>query len=299
LTLLFSFPVFGSWNFLIRHPQALDTNESLLTANPNLLSHTLLWSIFFSTIYFIGSTLSKYLYPGWYSSLTTRKKSEVPSYSLALAHHLIVVPLSIYFIYLDYSLPSTSEVPFDYFQTYSPLLSYSFGYFVADTLLYTIPEALSGHYAYFIHHLFAVGLLFSVAQASGPCVRALPHFLLMELSSIFFSAAWLLRQIGYRGTVIVTIFEQLFVAFYFILRILHLPLLLFALTDHVHTLGLFRYCLVGVMILQVYWFYQIIQTLRVRDMGGGKGKAKGEVKEGKGKEVKSEVKNNQNKAKEQ
>jgi hypothetical protein len=292
-----------SWNFLIRHPQAL-TNETLLTANPNLLFHTFLWAIYFSVIYVLAASLPRYFYPQWYKSLPAKKKSELPTYPLALSHHLIIVPISMYYIYLDYSLPSQQEdpnsLPFNYFNAYSPILSYSFGYFIADIILYTLPEALSGRPAYFIHHLFALGLLFSVSQATGPCVRALPHLLLMELSSIFFSLAWILRQVGFRGSFLVSILEYLFVLFYFILRIIHLPLLLYTLVDHVHSLGPFQYCLVGVMLLQVYWFYLILQTLRVRDLGGGKGAATGEGKDkGKGDERKGKNEENGNKAKEQ
>lgn len=256
-----------SWNFLTRHQQ-LQSTDNFFTSNPYLLHHTFLWAIFFSLIYFLTSYLSKTLDPKWYETLPKKKKSEVPTYALALSHHLLIVPASIYYIYIDYNLLPDQVEAYNYFISYAPLLPFTFGYFIADTILYTIPELISGRYAYFIHHIFAVLLLFSLATAGGPCVRALPHFLLMELSSIFFSSAWLLRQIGYRGSIMVTIFEQLFVLFYFILRILHMPCLLYALSSYVHTLGPFQYCLVGVMFLQIYWFYQIIQTLRVRDMGG-------------------------------
>lgn len=277
----------------------MTANETLLTSNPNLLPHTFLWAIYFSFIYFIANSLPRYLYPQWYQTLSKKKKTELPTYPLALSHHLIIVPLSMYFIYLDYLLPSQEEdpnyLPFNYFKAYSPILSYSFGYFVADLILYTLPEVLSGRPAYFIHHLFAIGLLFSVSQASGPCVRALPHLLLTELSSIFFSIAWILRQVGFRGSLIVTLFEHLFVLFYFLLRIIHLPLMLYGLVDHVHSLGPFQYCLIGVMVLQVYWFYLIIQTLRVRDLGGGKGEAGKEN----GDERKTKIESNGNKAKEQ
>jgi hypothetical protein len=266
LPLLWLFLV--SWNFLNRH-QKFPTDQNLLLSNPNLFQETIVSTLFFSAIYLAANALSKYLYPLWYQSLPSKKKGELPSYALGLSHHLIVVPISIYLITIDFLLPIEQFEEFNFFQSYAPLLPFTFGYFIADTIFYTFPELLSGRFAYFIHHIFAVLLLTSVSSASGPCVRALPHFLLMELSSIFFGSAWILRQIGYRGSILVTLLENGFVLFYFLLRIVHLPLLLLSLTDHIQTLGPFQYCLHGVMLLQLYWFYQIIQTLRVRDMGGG------------------------------
>jgi hypothetical protein len=260
--------LFCSWNFLNRH-QKFPTEQNLLLSNPNLIQQTLASTIFFSAIYLIANALSQYLYPLWYKSLTNKKKGEVPSYALGLSHHLIIVPISIYFIYQDYLLPIEQFEEFNFFTSYAPLLPFTFGYFLADTFFYTFPELLSGRYAYFIHHIFAVFLLCGVSSASGPCVRAVPHFLLLELSSIFFGSAWMFRQIGFRGSFLVTIFENCFVLFYFLLRIVHLPIVILSLSDHLHTLGPFRVCVYGVLVLQLYWFYQIIQTLRVRDMGGG------------------------------
>jgi len=183
---------------------------------------------------------------------------------MALCHHFIIVPMSLYFIYVDYV---TTNV--DYFKSYGPIVPITFGYFIADTIIYTVPEVLKGRYAYFIHHVVALLLLGGMLSADGPVVRYMPHFLIMEASSIFFSSAWILRQVGYRGSLLVTVLEYLFVVTYFLLRVLYLPFVLYAMADHAHTLGIVQYGLPVVMILQLYWFYQILRTLGGRSMGGG------------------------------
>lgn len=206
----------------------------------------------------------KTLYKQWFYGLPTRKQAEIPSYVLSLMHHAIAVPFSVYHIYMDY----TVYRDVDYGELYVAIIPFTLGYFIADLIMYTIPEALQGRYVYFFHHVFAVVLLVGVFEANAVVVRFLPHMLIMETSTIFFTTAWFLRLWGYRGSIMVKLSEMMFVLMFFLIRIVHVPSFLFTIREHLVSMGLARFFFAPVLLLQAYWFVQIVLTLSSRGVGG-------------------------------
>jgi hypothetical protein len=221
-------------------------------------------TLFFMFIYGCVNYWCKTLYRSWFAELTPRKRAELPSYVIALLHHSIAVPFCIYHIYMDVFYYNDA----DYGELYVVIMPFTMGFFVADLMMYTVPEALEGRYVYFFHHVFAVALLVGAFKADAVVIRFTPHMLLMELSSIFFTVAWFLRLWGWRGSMVVVFCEYMFVLVYLLVRVIHVPLYLFLVRDHLLTMGVCGICFPPVIMLQMYWFSQIVMTLRGRSMGG-------------------------------
>lgn len=206
----------------------------------------------------------KTLYRTWFAELSPRKRAELPSFAIALIHHSVAVPFSIYHIYMD--IFHYGDV--NYGELYSIIVPFTMGFFIADLMMYTVPEAMEGRYIYLLHHIFAVVLLIGAFKADASVVRFMPHMLLMELSSLLFALAWFLRLFGYRGSLAVVACEYLFVLVYLFVRIIHVPCYLFFIIDHLPSMGICGLFFLPVILLQVYWFSQILMTLSGRTMGG-------------------------------
>lgn len=185
---------------------------------------------------------------------------------MSLVHHAVAVPFSIYHIYMDVYVYDMV----DYTQLYVIIIPFTLGYFISDLVIYTLPEAMQGRYTYFLHHVFALVLLVGVFEADSVVVRFLPHMLLMELSTIFFTWAWFLRLWGYRASLIVKVLEMLFVVAFFLVRIVHVPVFLYCIRNHLQSMGICRFFFGPVILMQVYWFGKIVITLTERGLGGKK-----------------------------
>ena len=101
--------------------------------------------------------------------------------------------------------------------------------------------------------------LFSLFIVFSQVVRFQTHMILLETTSIFFCFAWFARNFGYEGSFFVTAMEICFAAAFFLLRILHLSGVIWALRDVLMdkypALFLIFIPLLG---LQVYWFIKIV-----------------------------------------
>jgi len=177
-------------------------------------------------------------------------------------------------IYLDYNTPESVYTKMDYAKDFYGLnlLTYAFGYIMADTLFFTLPEIMKGKYEYLIHHGASLGLYRGLLLTGGPIVRFIPHFMICESSNAIFNTAWFLRNGGGKDSVVLGLLEKLFAVAFFVLRIINLPISIYIMLTlpGIEVLGYYRYVLVPIMGLQFMWFYMIIIALMKKMRPKGK-----------------------------
>lgn len=158
-----------------------------------------------------------------------KKKLDFNSYVCSLIHHIVVVPISFYRLF------SSIDQPFSIYSRYivtnmnnnslklfhCDAAPFSFGYLLADTLLYAVPEALRGNREYFYHHTLGMGLFLAVPYITPDLAEYCGRILIMESTSIFFTTAYLLRNGGYENSIFVPIFEILFAIDFFLVRVVN------------------------------------------------------------------------------
>ena len=180
-------------------------------------------------------------------------------------HHLIVAPAGFYMIYCDYMTPSEVYSKMDYSRDFWGLhtITYAFGYIMADTLFFTIPEVLAGKWEYALHHLASLGLYWGLLSANGAVLRFVPHFMICETSNAIFNTAFFVRNGGGSDTAFLRNLEKSFGIVFFVLRILHFPVAIHAmlLLPSTTALGPWRWVLVPILALQFMWLYYIIKAL--------------------------------------
>lgn len=256
----------------------LPTHETIrgYDAIPDFESKVLVWSVFFTVIYFVISAVAKLLAPSWHASLTDRKKREYPAYLVCLIHHSFMVPRAWVHIYSD-SLRSAAELSIiHYANVEATVAPFCLGYLIGDTICFAIPEMLRGNVEFIIHHVLVTWLVVASLFSSGHMTRFIPHLLLSDTTNLFFNTAWLLRTVGYQDSPIVMILEMLFAISFLIARVINMPLAFWAIyhCEFSDGLGYSRYTLAPIAILQWYWFYKIVSSLGSR-FGEKKKSAKG------------------------
>jgi hypothetical protein len=267
--------VVGYWNFMTRK---LPTHETIrgIDAIPNFESKVLVWTLFFTVVFFIIPMIAKIVAPSWHASLPARKQREYPAYMVCLIHHGFMVPRAWVHIYSD-ALRSAAELSvIHYANVEATIAPFCLGYLLGDTICFAIPEVIRGNLEYIIHHVLVSWLVVASLFSSGHMTRFIPHLLLSDTTNIFFNTAWLLRTFGYQDTPIVTILEILFAISFLIARVINMPFAFWAIyhCDYAEGLGYARYTLAPIAILQWYWFYKIVSSLGSR-FGGKKKNAKG------------------------
>ena len=69
---------------------------------PNLWRDIGIWSVIFTIFMLAVPRFFKAFFPKWFDNLEPRKKVEFPPYFVSMFHHLTVVPIAWYYIYLDW-----------------------------------------------------------------------------------------------------------------------------------------------------------------------------------------------------
>jgi hypothetical protein len=83
--------------------------------------------------------------------------------------------------------------------------------------------------------------------------------IMLETSSVFFCFAWFARNFGYENSMYVKVLEFGFTLSFFLFRILHLSVLVWALKDVLwSTYPFLGLVFAPLMVLQFYWFILII-----------------------------------------
>jgi hypothetical protein len=163
---------------------------------------------------------------------TEKKRSDYNSYICSFVHHIIVVPISFYRIF---SPTDSANAAFSIYSRFNPqavspdslklfhcdAAPFSFGYLLADTVLYAIPEALRGNREYLYHHSLGLCLFLAVPYLTPDISPYCGRILIMESTSIFFTTAYLLRNGGYANSFLVPLLEALFAIDFFLVRVLN------------------------------------------------------------------------------
>ena len=87
--------------------------------------------------------------------------------------------------------------------------------------------------------------------------------MICEASNAIFNTAWFIRNGGGNDSAILRFLEKMFAIVFFVLRIINLPVSIYAMLNlpGIEVLGYYRYVLVPIMGLQYMWFYMIIKAL--------------------------------------
>jgi len=249
------------WQYLAAKEN--DWNLDVISQLPHFYSHSLMWGIFFTALYPTFNVICREMFPKIYGQVTEAKRGEFMSYLVCLVHHGVVVPAGIYYVYNDIHRDVTELKTFNYAAEYAWIVPFIFGYFIADTVAFAVPRSIEGSHEYLFHHILGLGLIFSVVHIEdGVVVKLCPHMFICELSSCFFTFAYLCRLCGYRGSSLVFALEILFAISFFFTRNVHLTAMLWSVKNEMMA----RYKAAGVililiLILQFYWLFKIVKSL--------------------------------------
>lgn len=235
---------------------------------------TIFWFIVVSILQLTFNSMLSNLFPKWYANLPEQKQKEFPSYGIGLMHHLVISPYLCYHLLSDlvtfFQTPSDMIATFRFASSHYDnvywdrgVFPFTLGFFIADTLFYSIPEAVRGAPLYLLHHTVAlISMLGILWFAQGPTTQLFIVMMASEMSSIFFNSAWILRSTGFRGTILVSILEMLFVVAFFLVRNVSMSVLYYSVLYHLPSLGVVVNIAVAIgVLLQFYWLYKIAMSL--------------------------------------
>ena len=251
------------WAFLNRPPSSSSTTTGI-DVLPNLTRDVVVLILIFSVIYVIINPIISNLLSTKYSALSERKKEELPSYILCLVHHFVAVPVAWLNIYADYNLTSEAAQSIDYAPITAVIAPWCIAYLMTDTIFYAIPEARLGKFEYIVHHFLTLFLVTSSLFGPGSILRFIPHLLISDTTNIFFNVAWLIRLFGGQGSIFLTFLEISFAVSFFFIRGINMSSMFWALGSQATGLGLARYALAPIALLQWYWFYKIMRIIFLR-----------------------------------
>lgn len=244
-------------------------NGASQTPTSEGISDLAFWNVTYTVWFcFLNWSLPKFIanfFPKFYNGLDEKKRAELPSYAAGMFHHLVVAPAAFYMIYTDYITPKDKYSNMDYSKEFYGLhlVTYAFGYIMADTLFFTIPEIMKGQWQYAIHHIAALGLYWGLLSTEGAILRYVPHFMICESSNAIFNTSWFVRSGGGRDSQFNQLLEKLFAIFFFVFRIINLPVTVHAMLQLKNTnkMGSMVYVLIPILGLQFMWLYMIIKSL--------------------------------------
>ena len=224
-----------------------------------------LWSIFFASLFPFYDALLRIYAKKFFLGLNPRRQSDLVSYMVSFTHHVFIVPIGFYLCALDFNRNPRDWRLVDYAEELGWSFPFILGYFVGDTIMFAVQKLREGSYDYLFHHILGLGLMYSCALAEGRVIRYIPHMFMMEASSIFFCVAYFLRLKGWKGSIISRAFEMMFVVSFFILRNIHMPLIVWFALDEREKYPAILIQLSVIVLLQFFWFYKIILTLLKSD----------------------------------
>jgi hypothetical protein len=144
---------------------------------------------------------------------------------------------------------------------------------------------MHGSWEYMVHHVAALWMSYELMATPdlnfAPCF---PHMVICETTGIFFCTAWLLRIAGYRDSAIVSALEQLFAISFFFLRGINITAVFIRLflSPEAAGLGIVRFTLPGIALMQWFWLVKIIKGAFSRGKGAkGSSAADQKIKAGK------------------
>ncbi len=170
-----------------------------------------------------------------------------------------MVPVAFKALFRDATLPADEQPDYLSMQDTTCL---SAGYFFGDSL-FLLPYWLRGEQLeYLVHHLAGLGLIAGPIQKTALALRWAPFFLQAEATSLVFGATTYMKATQRSGSPLYGVLLKLFAVGFLLLRVLLMPAGVAAAT-FVHKadfkqLGLYKYLMHVVCLLQFYWFSKIV-----------------------------------------
>jgi hypothetical protein len=121
----------------------------------------------------------------------------------------------------------------------------------------------------FVHHVFGIALTGSAISAPPSVKKYVPIFGTVELSTIFLSIMWLMRETGNTKGKGFKINMALFALSFFVTRIIAMPAYLKKVW-HEHDfslLGATRYAFIGLCGLNAFWGVKILKMAKAQMAG--------------------------------
>jgi hypothetical protein len=240
--------------------------------NPNFVKWTAIWAILFTIGHLTIDKVFPALFPVTYKSLTPAKQRDFGSYFFGTIHHSIVTPYFLYALVSDFfAYPNDGfrfeENHFDTVYSTGGMLTFSFGFFIGDTLGCYVPRLFRGQEViYFFHHLLAIYALQYYRCLKGQLLVALHVMLVTEVSTCFFNYAWMSRTLMSKSmpAVVISTLEYAFAVSFFLVRIVHIP---FFLSQNWNAFMaesvIFTGTVLSGLALQFFWFYKILKSIFV------------------------------------
>jgi hypothetical protein len=260
-----SLPGLGSFFTLLSEvPQHSGSN--VFNVEKDFYFYIAFWAIVFymtSTVLIIFAEMDFFPQMFQQAKQSTRGAERIrwlQAYVASILHHLLVISLSVVYIYRDWSLTDRQRATVDYTAEHWRVVAIPLGYFFQDFFVYAIPK---GDIIYMIHHGAVIALItFSFRDykdTPGYLFKYAPYTALTEISSVFFCIAWILRTFDVKQGQ--KFCELAFGICFFFFRILCLPL---SITSFLWSndkpkpfINLSLYTILG---LQFYWMVGIIQS---------------------------------------
>ena len=128
------------------------------------------------------------------------------------------------------------------------------------------------------HHFLTLFVVISSLFGSGSILRFIPHLLISDTTNIFFNTAWLIRLLGGKGALLLTVLDISFAVSFLLIRVIHMTSMFWALGSQATGLGFARYALAPIAMMQWFWFYKIVRIIVLRSIAPTPSDG-GEVKE--------------------
>lgn len=229
---------------------------------PDCFVHVVGWTTLFVVLMGLVPIVLKRFYAKWYNALNEKKKEELPAYLSSMLHHLTVVPMAWYFIYVDYqATDSNNSVALNEFLRFA--VPFCVGFILADTIYFAIPIAIRGNFEYIIHHVLVVWMIYVLFTGSGHFFRYFAHIIICDTTNAVFNTAWFLRLTGHKDSSVVAVLEILFAVLFFFLRVINLSVVFGIMFFHPEgvSFGLGKYTFPLISLLQFFWAFKIIQAM--------------------------------------
>ena len=215
-----------------------------------------IWSSFFSILFISNKWCLSVLFPNWWMKLSSNEQTDVPPCFVNCIHHVVVVPFGLYYIftYATVGIYMPSEV-------LTLMIPGTIGYLVADTIFFAIPQAITTKSLdYMIHHIVGIYLSYIVMFATESSILIfVSSMFITEISTILLNISIIIKSTSYKNSPkIVNYFEYLFAFTFIVTRIFNLTYQTYICIPSTHSVGIGKYCLIPLLILQYFWLYKII-----------------------------------------
>lgn len=221
----------------------------------------------FVLVTWVLPTLLPRLLP-FYTKLDKLQKGNLENDLACCTHHLVVVPASMYCLYLQAMTPLGQEPDYSLMV---PVVCLTMGYFVADFIMLLPRFVKLQSMDFFIHHIVGIALV-DIGLRNSFGARWVPWFLLTEITTIVFTGCKLLMKAGKKESTAYKMLAALFTLLFLLVRVLLLPVASYWLSwghaKDAQRMGV-RVVLPPILCaMQVYWFGLILVKVFPMAFGG-------------------------------